>query len=195
MTHKGQWRWALGVFLDRRLNKRLSKQWWCWWFETSSCPLWRHSNGVWYVASNWLVCDVAWLDGSNIEWRTPKATCIEYMGNLQDIWALVTGGKFHRFKKAADCLLHIFRVTGPLCGEFTVTGEFPSQRPVMRSFDVFFDLCLNKQSWGWWFETPSRQLWRHCNGIPKSYLTLTDNHPTPPIASYVTSKSIGIYNT
>ena len=31
--------------------------------------------------------------------------------------------------------------------------------PVTRSFDVFFDLCLNKQlskqSWGWWFETQS----------------------------------------
>ena len=26
-----------------------------------------------------------------------------------------------------------------------VTGEFPSQRPVTRSFDVFFDLCLNKR--------------------------------------------------
>ena len=22
---------------------------------------------------------------------------------------------------------------------------------------------LNKQSWGWWFETPSLSLWRHCN--------------------------------
>ena len=49
-----------------------------------------------------------------------------------------------------------------------VTGEFPAQRPVMRSFDAFFDLRpnerLSKQSWGWWFETPSRPLWRHCNG-------------------------------
>ena len=26
-----------------------------------------------------------------------------------------------------------------------VTGEFPAQRPVTQSFDVFFDLCLNKQ--------------------------------------------------
>ena len=37
---------------------------------------------------------------------------------------------------------------------------FPSQRPVTWSFDVFFELRLNKrwskQSWGWWFETPSR---------------------------------------
>ena len=39
-----------------------------------------------------------------------------------------------------------------------VTGEFPAQRPVTRSLDIFFDLRLNKrlskQSWGWWFETP-----------------------------------------
>ena len=63
---------------------------------------------------------------------------------------------------------NIFRVTGHLCGEFTDPGDFPAQRPVTRSFDVFFDLRLNKrfskQSWGWWFETPSRPLWRHRNG-------------------------------
>ena len=45
--------------------------------------------------------------------------------------------------------------------------SFPSLRPVTRNFDVFFDRCLNKrlskQSWGWWFETPSCSLWRHCN--------------------------------
>ena len=56
-----------------------------------------------------------------------------------------------------------------LCaGNSLVTGEFPSQRPVTRSFDVFFNLRLNKrmskQSWSWWFETTSRSLWRHCNG-------------------------------
>ena len=27
-------------------NKRLSKQWWGWWFETPSCPLWRHRNAL-----------------------------------------------------------------------------------------------------------------------------------------------------
>ena len=32
---------------------------------------------------------------------------------------------------------NIFRVTGPLCGEFTGPGEFPAQRPVTRNFDVF----------------------------------------------------------
>ena len=48
-----------------------------------------------------------------------------------------------------------------------------SQRPMTQSFDVFFDLRLNerlsKQSWGWWFETPSRPLWRHCNDVPYSH--------------------------
>ena len=37
-----------GVFFDLRLNKRLSKQWWGWWFETPSHPLWRHYNVIWY---------------------------------------------------------------------------------------------------------------------------------------------------
>ena len=46
-----------------------------------------------------------------------------------------------------------------LCaGNSTVTDELSSKRPVTRSFDVFFDLRLNKrlskQSRGWWFETP-----------------------------------------
>ena len=54
-------------------------------------------------------------------------------------------------------------------GNSTVTGEFPAQRPVKRSFDVFFDLHLNKrmskQWWGWWFEMPSCPLWRHCNAL------------------------------
>ena len=49
-----------------------------------------------------------------------------------------------------------------------VTGGFPSQRPVTRSFDVFCDLRLNKllckQSRHRWFETPSWSLWRHRNG-------------------------------
>ena len=52
-------------------------------------------------------------------------------------------------------------------GNSPVTGEFPTQRPVTRSFYVFFDLRLNQQlSKRWkrrWFETPSCSLWRHCN--------------------------------
>ena len=52
-------------------------------------------------------------------------------------------------------------------GNSSVPGEFPAQRPVTRSFDVFFELHPNKQSskqwWGWWFETPLCQIWRPRN--------------------------------
>ena len=59
-------------------------------------------------------------------------------------------------------------------GNSPATGEFPSQRPVTWNVNVFFDLRLNrrlsKQSRRWWFETPSRLLWGHCNvqGISSS---------------------------
>ena len=49
----------------------------------------------------------------------------------------------------------------------TFSALMHSQRPVTHSFDVFFDLRLNKrlskQLWGWRFETASHSLWRHCN--------------------------------
>ena len=55
-----------------------------------------------------------------------------------------------------------------LCaGNSPEIGDYPAQRPVMRSFDIFFDLRLNrrlsKQPWGWWFEPPSWSVWRHFN--------------------------------
>ena len=77
----------------------------------------------------------------------------------------------HRILQAATMMTSskgiIFRVTGHLCGEFTGSRWIPRKRPVKRSFDVYFDLRLNKrlskQAWGWWFETPSCPIWRHCN--------------------------------
>ena len=75
---------------------------------------------------------------------------------------------------------NIFRVTGPLhalCGEFAGDRWIPRAKAIDAELWCFpmcilqgnktylFDLCLNKrlskQSWGWWFETPSRPLWRH----------------------------------
>ena len=58
--------------------------------------------------------------------------------------------------------------------------KFPAQRPVTRSFDVFFDLRLNKrlskQSWGWWFETLSHPLWRHCNVLRLFLQNIRQSH-------------------
>ena len=68
---------------------------------------------------------------------------------------------------------NIFPVTGHLRVEFTGHRWIPRTWPVTQSFDVFFDLCLNKplnkQSWGWWFETPSRPLWRHWNDLRQDW--------------------------
>ena len=88
---------------------------------------------------------------------------------------------------------NIFCVIGTLWGESNGHGGFPSQRPVTRSFDVFFDLRLSKQRrrhrvhyevtvmtfkvttippMGQWKLTPvMRTLWRHCNDIQGHYHT------------------------
>ena len=73
-----------------------------------------------------------------------------------------------------------------------VTGEFPAQRPATRSFDVFFDLHLNKrlskQSWGWWFETPLHPLWRHCNECRNK--GVKSNTPLPSnVSTWITTSA------
>ena len=58
-----------------------------------------------------------------------------------------------------------FCVTDHMCGEFNGTRWIPCTRASDAGLWCFFDLRLtkrvSKQSWGWWFETPSRPLWRH----------------------------------
>ena len=71
--------------------------------------------------------------------------------------------------------IEVFSALLALCaGNSPVLGEFPAQRPVTWSFDVLFDLRLNKwlskQSWGWWFETLSCPLWGHSNGCRYDFL-------------------------
>ena len=73
-------------------------------------------------------------------------------------------------------------------GNSPVNGEFPSQRPVTRSLDVFFYLRLNKrlskQSWGWWFETPSRSLWCHFNDYTCRVYIITHMDFRTPLRPY-----------
>ena len=67
----------------------------------------------------------------------------------------------HRQMEILSALMAICAANSP------VPGEFPTQRPVTRSFDIFFDLLLNKrlrnQSWCWWFETPASYLLSWCH--------------------------------
>ena len=63
----------------------------------------------------------------------------------------------------------IFRVTGPLCGEFPHKGQW-------RGAIMFSFICAWINRWvkslGWWFETPSHPLWRHSNGLGINKLTV-----------------------
>ena len=90
------------------------------------------------------------------------------IGNKVDAWDTLIHPSVHSSGRALGMISmmmssngNIFRVTGTLC------EEFPSHRPVTRSFDVLFDLGLkkplSKQLWGWWIEMPSCTLWRHYN--------------------------------
>ena len=77
--------------------------------------------------------------------------------------------------------MEIFSALLAICvGNSPVPGEFPAQRPVMQSFDVFFDLRMNKrlskQSWGWWFETLSCPLWCHCNNCHEMGVPWVNKH-------------------
>ena len=62
---------------------------------------------------------------------------------------------------------NIFRVTGPLCGEFTGHRWIPRKGQwcgaLMCPLICVLNKPLSKQPWGWWFETPSRSLLGHCN--------------------------------
>ena len=129
------------------------------WIKTSlldtSCnkQMWPGVSMVWYhysIINSW---SPAWTKYTYfLRVKFPKRCCF---------WKIFQFPWWRRQMETFSALL-------ALCaGNSPVTGEFPSQRPVTWSFDVFFDLHLNKQlnkqSWGWWFETPSRSLWRHCN--------------------------------
>ena len=107
------------------------------------------------------------------------------------------GANITNQQRITSSIGNIFRVT--LCEEIpSVTGEFPSQRPVTQSFDVFFDLRLNKRlskkSTHRWFETPLCPLWRHCNESGIFHAALLPVHYNDVmmggIASQITSHTI-----
>ena len=87
---------------------------------------------------------------------------------MQDHCCLHWNCKLYQFIPWWRHQMETFSAPLAICaGNSPVPGEFPTQRPVTRSFDVYFDLRpnkrLSKQSWGWWFDTLSCSLWRHCN--------------------------------
>ena len=277
---------SFDVFFDLRLNKRLRKQSWGWWFGTLSHPLWRHCNDYWLRSVHTVTprkCHIIYEEKNSRHvvffslerliifffyisfrciFRYARNVCksairliwynpIRFDTNVlhDDVikwkhfprnWPFVRGihrspvnsphkgqwrgalmfslicvwinnreaGDLRRYRAHYDVIvmknvkllkpndgnqtfsfkkMHLkmssvkwrlfwlawwrhqmetFYASQSICaGNSPVPGEFPAQRPVMRSFDIFFDMRpnkrLSKQSWGWWFETPSHPLWRH----------------------------------
>ena len=175
MTKLAPW-WLSGFHWLK--NPVIEKTWW---------------NIRWYYIDLYMVKAEfsLWINSlwpsDTIWWHRPGSTLVQVMAcclmapshYMKQYWVIISeilwhspNDNFYPWYELEHYMMtssngNICRITGLLCGEFTGPGEFPAQRPVTWSFDVFFHLRLNKrlskQSWGWWFETPSRPLWRQCN--------------------------------
>ena len=99
---------------------------------------------------------------------------VKLVGFLDNVFALFTNIRFIEYSWWRHQMQTFSALLAICAGNSPVPGEFPAQRPVTRSFDVFFDLRLNKrlskQPWGWWFETASWSLWRHRNVVRGQWL-------------------------
>ena len=115
---------------------------------------------------SWFVCTPKQYSNqhlfSNTLWAPWPLECISslwvILGHMHFIFSIIFRssegvGSWNSSFMMTPSNWNIFRVTGPLCGEFTSHRWIPSQRPGTPSFDVFFGLRLNKrlskQSGGW----------------------------------------------
>ena len=103
-------------------------------------------DDIWNVFMNW-----PWPD----KYCSVCCISITWVGVTKPVSSISLSWWRHRMETLSASLAR--------CGwNPSVSGGFPSQRPVTRSFDVFFDLRmnkrLNKHSRLHWFETPSRSL-------------------------------------
>ena len=131
------------------------------------------------IISSWDLKKHTWKlvvsnSGEFVIFQNKLSICIYLMIYLPWLWAPVLDMSWWRL------LMGMFSALLALCvWNSPVTGEFPSQIPVTRSFNVFFDLRLNewlsKQSRDWWSETPSYPLWRHSNVIASTGCKLSHN--------------------
>ena len=119
------------------------------------------------------LCKNTWYNGHGKEWlaiwyHLNENTINLYISTVVML-VLITTWKRHQMETFSALLV----LWG---GNSRVTGEFPSQSPVTRIFDFFFDLRLNKklskQSKRQWFVMRSRSFWRHCSDkiVYKHYL-------------------------
>ena len=157
---------GFGVFFILCLNKRLSKQSRRGWFDTPSRSSWRNRvvnstkrSGALCRKPRQSPCLQKFIFHSENLYRRVG----EYSKYMKNIHEPGLRCKFYTTLGLVSWWGHQMEAFSALlafcAGNSPVPGEFPSQRPVTRRFDAFFDLRLNKrlikQWWGWWFETLS----------------------------------------
>ena len=135
-----------------------------WWLAAHSKP--SHYLSLWRQIANWNI-------RNKLQWNLNQSIIIVIQGNVFENAVCIYGAFCPDIRKLRDVAWwrHQMEACSALLaicvGTLPVTSEFPAERPVPRSFEVFLDPHLNKrlskQSWGWWFETPSLPLWHHCN--------------------------------
>ena len=139
------------------------RRWICPWVTIAGIRL-TESRRVDYQVKAWLSQASSQISVS----LTPLLTCHV----TTTIRLAITGATRVRDSMMTSSNGNISVLLAICAGNSPVDGEFPAQRPVTRSFDVFFGLHpnkrLSKQSWGWWFKTLSCSLWRHCTAGEKS---------------------------
>ena len=105
--------------------------------------------------------------------------------------ALITG-LYHEYLKKIDCVITVTHYDDVIKWK-----HFPRNWPFVRgihqslvnypykgqwrgALTFFFDVSMNtrisKRSRRWWFETPSRSLWRHCNDFGTATQTEVADH-------------------
>ena len=137
-------------------------------FRNVKDELWGWNRGIMHLMEYWIWYLLSMFNMT--DGVTARISCVIIVEPIIDVQHL---SRLRRLPciRMLSCWRHqmeTFSALLAICaGNSPVPGEIPAQKPVTWSFDVFFDLRLNKrlskQSWGWWFETLSRQLWRHCN--------------------------------
>ena len=124
-----------------------------------------------------LIC--AWINkGEAGDLRRYRALWRHYSGPLQTLsvhFNIFHNSSGNLFKATPLHIIIRYRTVKPISAwkrstsyswinAIYLTQRWQWHRLLYTSFDVYFDLRLKKQGWGWWLETLSRSLWRHCSG-------------------------------
>ena len=115
---------------------------------------WRHQGYIYNTNSN--CATNLWY------WYLHTLSVVKFTRHVFAVEGIRTGKNNHLLRIWWRHQMETFSALLALCvGNSPVTGEFPTQRPVTPSFDVFFDLCLNSSMNDWLNNREAGDLRRH----------------------------------